>query len=184
MERRARVHHRRRILTGIVFAWMVAGLFVAWQLHASLTIATIDAPATASVPANVRVAGHVVSGRLHRPLWIVAQSPERCPGEPAFAARLVARTDGTWELPVHLEGHPGQRFLLTIVAADELADAALERGDARAPEASRKHEATGEACPGDGGWLDLPPGSAVLASRDVTLAQTSSLASRSAADRQ
>lgn len=171
MERRARTHHRRRLLTGIVFAWMVAGLFVAWQLHASLTIATIDAPLAASVPADVRVAGHVVSGRMHRPLWIVAQSPERCPGEPGFATPVVARTDGTWELPIHLEGHPGQKFLLTIVAADELADAALERGDAHAPAAARKHGpgTTVADCPSGAGWLDLPPGSAVLASREITL---------------
>jgi hypothetical protein len=62
---------------------------------------------------------------------------------------------------------------LTVVAADELADAALERaaesegatGERPAPVAG----STGLCRPLPGGWLDLPSGSIALASRAVTL---------------
>jgi hypothetical protein len=161
---RARASQRRRIVHGIVFAWMVAGFFVAWRLlHPGLTIATIDTPApTAAVPAELRVRGHVVAEGLHRPLWLVAEASGRCPSDPFFATRVVARRDGTWEAPVRLDGHRGQTFLMTIVAADELADAALERGDTNIGSTRR-----GMA------------GSAVLASREVMLGEETSLASRS-----
>jgi len=160
---RARASQRRRIVHGIVFAWMVAGFFVAWRLHTGLTIAAIDTPApTATVPAELRVRGHVVAEGVHRPLWLVAEVSGRCPSDPFFATRVVARRDGTWEAPVRLDGHRGQTFLMTLVAADELADAALERGETII--GSRRRGM---------------PGTAVLASREVMLGEETSLASRS-----
>ncbi len=164
---RARASQRRRIVHGIVFAWMVAGFFVAWRLHTRLTIATIDTPAaTAAVSAELRVRGHVVAEGLHRPLWLVAEASGRCPSAPFFATRVVAGQDGTWEAPVRLDGHRGQTFLMTLVAADELADAALERGVTNI--GSRRRGMAG---------------SAVLASREVMLGEETSLASRSSSPR-
>ena len=174
LEERRRATQRRWIITGVMFGWMVAGLLVTWRVHARLTLASIDAPAArATVPARTTVRGHVVAEDLHQPIWMVVQSPERCPNDPFYAARVVGRPDGTWESPARFAGRPGQRFLITIVAADELADATLERvaedgGDAQdrpAPIAS----AAGPCRPLPGGWLDLPSGSIALASRAVVL---------------
>jgi len=173
LERRRRIQHRRWVVSGIVFGWMVAGLFVTWRVHARLTVATIDVPsALATVAATTLVRGRVLAQGMPQPLWLVAQAPERCPSDPFFASRVVARSDGTWESPAHLAGLPGQRFLLTVVAADELADAALERaaevgatGERPAPVAG----SAGPCRPLPGGWLDLPSGSVALASRAVTL---------------
>ena len=174
MERRRRTNHRRWMVSGIVFGWMVAGLFVTWRVHARLTVATIDVPAPlATVTATTLVRGHVLAQGLPQPLWLVAQTPERCPSDPFFATRVVARSDGSWESPSRLAGPPGQRFLLTVVAADELADAALERTAEResaAGEGPAPGAGNGGPCrPLPGGWLDLPSGSVALASRAVTL---------------
>ena len=170
IERRRRVYHRRWLLSGIVFGWMAAGMFVAWRVHGRATIATIDAPAArAIVGGRTLVRGRVVASGTPQPLWLIAQAPDRCPSEPFYATRVVARADGSWESPLRLTGAEGQRFLLTVVATDELASAALER--AADDGAAREHAAaSGDVCrPLPGGWLDLPPGSVALASREVTL---------------
>ena len=171
IEGRRRVYHRRWLLSGIVFGWMAAGIFVAWRVHGRTTVATIDAPAArATVAARTLVRGHVVASGMPQPLWLIAQAPDRCPSDPFYATRVVARRDGSWESPLHLTGAAGQHFLLTVVATDELAAAALERaaddgagGDRPAPDDD------GPCRPLPGGWLDLPPGSIALASREVTL---------------
>lgn len=171
LEQRRRAYHRRWLLSGIVFGWMVAGLFVAWRVHGRATMATIDAPAAlATVPATALVRGRVVAAGLPQPLWLVVQAPERCPSEPFFATRVVAHADGSWESPARFTGAPGQRFMLTIVAADELANAALERAaeDGGGPgRIAPAIEDEGPCRPLPGGWLDLPSGSVPLASREV-----------------
>jgi len=174
LAQRRRAYHRRWLLSGIVFGWMAAGMFVAWRVHGRATVATIEAPAAlATVRATALVRGHVVSSGMPQPLWLVAQAPDRCPSDPFFATRVVARADGSWESPAHFAGVPGQRFLLTIVAADELANAALERvvedGGAGAGHAAPSAHDEGTCTPLPGGWLDLPSGSIPLASRAVTL---------------
>lgn len=173
LERRRRAYQRRWLLSGIVFGWMVAGMFVAWRVHGRTTMATIDAPvAEALVPATVLVRGRVIFAGLPQPLWLVAQAPERCPSDPFFATRVVAGADGSWESPARFVGRPGQRFLLTVVGANELADAALERAS-EADGAVRARRAPpggdGPCRPLPGGWLDLPSGTTALASREVML---------------
>lgn len=171
LEQRRRTYHRRWLLSGIVFGWMVAGLFVAWRVHGRTTVATIDAPAAlATVPATALVRGHVIAAGLPQPLWLVAQAPDRCPSEPFFATRVVAHADGSWESRARFPGLPGQRFLLTVVAADELANAALERmaeDGAGSDRPAAVAPGEGPCRPLPGGWLDLPSGSLPLASREV-----------------
>ena len=173
IEGRRRAHHRRWLLSGIVFGWMVAALFVAWRVHGRSMIATIDAPAAqAAVGVNTLVRGRVVADGMLQPLWLVAQAPDRCPSDPFFAARVVARPDGTWESPLHLAGNAGQRFLLTVVATDEVAAAALDRAAEDVAGKDRPAPilgSDGPCRPLPGGWLDLPSGSIALASREVTL---------------
>jgi hypothetical protein len=169
LERRRRAYHRRWLLSGIVFGWIVAGLFVAWRVHGRTTVATIDAPGPrAVVGATAFVRGRVVSVGMPQPLWLVARSPDRCPSDPFLAARVVTAPDGSWESAVRLPGAPGQQFLLTIVAADELADAALERATEDASRRAAAPNSDGPCRPLPGGWLDLPAGSTPLASREVT----------------
>lgn len=154
---------------------MVAGLFVAWRVHGRATMATIEAPAArAVVAATALVRGRVVFSGMPQPLWLVAQAPERCPSEPVFATRVVARADGSWESRARFAGLPGQRFLLTVVGANELADAALERASEGHGAGRGRAEIDGDSSDGPcrplpGGWLDLPSGSTPLASREVTL---------------
>jgi len=172
LDQRRRAYHRRWLLSGIVFGWMVAGLFVAWRVHGRTTVATIDAPAAlATVAGTALVRGHVASAGMPQPLWLVVQAPDRCPSDRLFATRVVAHADGSWQSAARFSGPPGQRFLLTIVATDELANAALERA---AEESGAAGGPPTPLAPGErpcrplpGGWLDLPSGSLPLASREV-----------------
>jgi len=91
----------------------------------------IDAPAAGDrVSAHFMVRGRVAVETITRPLWVVARSEDQGEGAAAVADLLprpiVADMFGEFAAPLDLLGAEGQRYRISIVSADEMANVWLE----------------------------------------------------------
>jgi len=116
----------------------------------------IDAPAAGDrVSAHFMVRGRVAVETITRPLWVVARSEESAMGDGGadlLPRPIVADMFGEFAAPLDLLGVEGQRYRISVVSADEMANVWLES----APTASS--------------W-GVSPGITVLGSIGVVLGQ-------------
>jgi hypothetical protein len=89
----------------------------------------IDAPAAGDrVSAHFMVRGRVAIETITRPLWVVARSEEPAVGGAAdlLPRPIVADMFGEFAVPLDLLGVEGQRYRISVVSADEMANVWLE----------------------------------------------------------
>jgi hypothetical protein len=148
--------------------------FALIRLHMICPRVSIDAPTAGdTVSPHLFVRGHVASDAVTRPVWIIARAVAAHRGCRDDQVRpIVPGPFGAFGVGLHLEGGRGERYLLEVVSADEVANAWLEVRPA-APDRCRRFEKEQVGLTDCSLWSPalprLPSGPAVLASMVVVL---------------
>jgi hypothetical protein len=162
-ERRRSLRRWSLVFAGLALSAGYVSHVARAQLHAARTMAIIDFPgARAAVPRRLAVRGHVAADAITRPLWLVARAEGPCSAQ--VRVPVVADRQGDFVAPVNLGGLSAGGVHLSVVSIDESASELFE-----APPAVLPHGFSTGDCPGTSGAGDLPRGTLVLASADVTL---------------
>jgi len=141
------------------------------QLRAARTMATIQFPgAGAAVPRRVVVRGHVAIDAITRPLWLVARAEGPCAAQ--VRAPVVTDRKGDFVVGVNLDDLGVGGVHLSVVSVDESASDMFEAPPAMLPHGFSASARAAPACPAALGAGDLPRGTLVLTSVDVTLPET------------
>ena len=166
---RTRLDRRRSLrrwslsFVGLALSAGYVGHVARAQLRAARIMASIEFPgARTAVPRHLSVRGHVAADAITRPLWLVVRAEGPCAAQ--VRVPVVVDRRGNFVAPVNLDDLGPGAAHLSVVSVDESGSEQFE-----VPPAVLPHGFSSDDCHRTG---ELPRGTLVLTSVDVTLPET------------